>query len=908
MTAIPPQRSLRKRLLQQHIMVIAGLLFFVVIIVAIMLERTLTGDLNKYMLLHGENCIDKLEQRLLSLFENVNNFSRSPVFSGFIVNNKTRSESLPKLLDSFVTKDVLSVTMLRLDKSVMYSTLKNSPDYSNVIHLKMAMVVGEPRFYLSDDNNLVYIVPMYLYKNIQAAMIIEYNLTGIFDKVRLKDSFAYRLYADNVKVSEKGFEGRNSYVLSRKYATGDYFILDKLKISVEIGALRSQYREVIFDAITRLLFVGIGFIIFAVFIAIRMGNSICRPILTLCARVEKSSEGAVKCSPLGTNDELELLAGIFDNRTEQMQQEIVQRKNAETSLKSAYDNLELRVQKRTAELATAKEAAEVSARVKAAFLANMSHEIRTPMNSILGFLEMVTDGHNLSEIDRKRYLNIATNSAHTLLGLINDILDVSKMESGKMTLELKPFNLRDLLQGVYHMFDIKLREKGLVFAYDIDPAIGDANFTGDPLRLRQILINLSGNAVNFTERGGIRIEVHPHTEEDLIRFDIIDTGIGIPARRLESIFDAFTQADSSTTRRFGGTGLGTTISRQLVEMMGGQIWVESEVGKGSAFHFTVNMKRTDETVQRLFQGTDVSEAGMQLTRPHRAFRILVAEDVEANILLLKTRLEHQGHTVVVAGNGIEAIALFKSEHFDLILMDIQMPQMDGVEATRHIRALETRSYVQSYAVSSAASDTSSTGHIPIIALTASVMNDEVEGYIQNGFNAVIGKPVNFNRLFDTIEGITQERVGRMFVEQMSVEPSDGDEAHLPTKLPSLEGIDMGKGINIWMEPTVYIDALIEFSRKYGNAARRISSLVEDNDMEPARRIVHSLKGLSGNLAMPQVYALSGDVEHALKERDIDRTRTLLQQLTTALSTVVDSICKLDVSQQVAPAPVTKKSP
>ncbi|KJU85792.1 two-component member protein [Candidatus Magnetobacterium bavaricum] len=510
----------------------------------------------------------------------------------------------------------------------------------------------------------------------------------------------------------------------------------------------------------------------------------------------------------------------------------------------------------------------------------MSHEIRTPMNSILGFLEIVSDTHNLSETDRKRYIDIATDSAHTLLGLINDILDVSKMESGKMTLELRPFNLRDLLRSVSHMFDVKLREKGLVLAYNIDSTL-DTNFTGDPLRLRQILINLTGNAVKFTERGSIHIEVHTHTEQDLVCFDIIDTGIGIPVQRLESIFDAFTQADSSTTRRFGGTGLGTTISRQLVEMMGGRIWAESEVDKGSVFHFTVNMKKTDEPVQHMFVGVDATVGSVKQTRPHRALRILIADDLEENVTLLKTRLIREGHTVVVAKNGIEAITLFNSEPVDLIIMDIQMPHMDGVEATIHIRALE--------AALPASSPSAVNVQIPIIALTASVMNDEVEGYIHNGFNAVIAKPVNFARLFKTIQEITPQGVGKI-----SIERPDAEKAPRPDKLPSLEPIDMQKGIELWMDREIYIESLMEFSGKYGNVAMTISSLIEDNDIEAAIRLAHSLKGLSGNLAMPQVYDISDEIEHALKERNIDQGRTLLKQLTTALSTVVDSIGKLDV--------------
>ncbi|KJU82703.1 multi-sensor hybrid histidine kinase [Candidatus Magnetobacterium bavaricum] len=782
--------------------------------------------------------------------------------------------------------------MVRFDESIAYSTLANPPDYSRIRYLRIALAVGEPRFYVADNNNLVYIVPIVFYDTPQGALVIEYDLVRIFNNILPKETFFYRLYANNVKITDNNFKASSSYILVRNYATRSYFILDKLKISVELGALRSKYREVIWDAIIKLCLIGMFFIIVAIFIAIRMGHSVCDPILTLCARVKKASKDEfVKCSPLGTDDELEHLAGLFDNRAEQLisarvklqdnnerlQEEIVQRNKAEASLKSAYDDLELRVRQRTAELATAKEAAEASARAKSAFLANMSHEIRTPMNSILGFLELVLDGYSLAETDRQ-YLGIARKSARALLGLINDILDVSKMDSGKMTLELKPFNLGDLLQSVCQMFDVKVREKGLELTYNIAPTL-DGNFIGDPLRLRQIIINLAGNAIKFTEKGSVSIEVHPHTEDDFIHFAITDTGIGIPVESQEGIFNAFTQADGSMTRRFGGTGLGTTISKQLVEMMAGHIWVESEPGKGSTFHFTVNMKRTDKDSQYPVAGIDGSGGSLLLTKPHRVFRILVAEDIEENIVLLKTRLEHQGHTVVVAGNGIEAIERFKNDAVDIILMDIQMPRMDGLQATQHIRALEAES----------------SGHIPIIALTASVMNDEMATYVHRGIDAVIGKPVQFDQLFATIEDITPDGLG-----QVSVAPSIGQEAHRSTKLPVFEGIDMEKGIDTWMDPMVYAEALAEFSLKYGDAAQGISSLVEDNDIEKARAIVHAVKGLSGNLALPQVYGILRETECALKERDIAQTRVLLEQLRVALSMAVCSIGKLRQGQgQVA---------
>ncbi|MBF0316892.1 MAG: response regulator [Nitrospirae bacterium] len=282
-----------------------------------------------------------------------------------------------------------------------------------------------------------------------------------------------------------------------------------------------------------------------------------------------------------------------------------------------------------------------------------------------------------------------------------------------------------------------------------------------------------------------------------------------------------------------------------------------------------------------------------MQRSHRVFRILIAEDLEENIVLLKTRLAHRGHTVVVAQNGIEAVEWFKNDHFDLILMDIQMPLMDGLQATRRIRDLETQ--YNTAMVSTESSAAPSPVHIPIIALTAGVMNGEIERYLQEGIDAVIGKPVDFDRLFDTIEEITPEGVGRM-----SVEPSDmWKKPSLTTELPALEGIDVDTAIARWLEPRAYMGALIGFSSKYANAAAEISSLLDDNDIDTARRMAHSIKSLSGNLAMPRVYGVCCDLEHNLNEGDIDQGRELLKPLATAIETVVASIGRLDMQGQVA---------
>ncbi len=431
-------------------------------------------------------------------------------------------------------------------------------------------------------------------------------------------------------------------------------------------------------------------------------------------------------------------AALMDRHRRELREQMLALQESQTRLKGEIAEREqaLRERERTErELIAAREAALAASQAKSEFLSSMSHEIRTPLNALLGTADLLAETR--LDSDQHRFIDTLVSNGNALLDLINSILDLARIESGRLSLENIPFDLRDLLNKCAETFALRAQEKNLALNVNIAPGVR-TDLIGDSLRLRQILFNLIGNAIKFTERGEVRVlvELDPSLPgSGCLRFSVADTGIGIAPDKLPTLFSAFTQADSSTTRKYGGSGLGLAIVQRLVGLMGGKVWVESEPGHGSVFNFTALLAvQPGAQVPTPREPKRQNSPGRQaiLDRP---LHILLADDSPDNRLLVRNYLRVTPYQVDEAENGKIAIEKFIANHYDLVLMDIQMPEMDGYDATRAMRLWERER---------------GQPRTPILALTASALEENMRRTSEAGCDLHVTKPVKRDTLLEAI--------------------------------------------------------------------------------------------------------------------------------------------------------------
>lgn len=482
-----------------------------------------------------------------------------------------------------------------------------------------------------------------------------------------------------------------------------------------------------------------------------------------------------------------------------------------------------------------KNKAQQAAEARAAFMANMSHEIRTPMNAIIGFSDILLVEDLPSE--QQKYVTTIHDSAKSLLYILNDILDSAKMDKGELAIELRDFSVIEIVDSVISTLGLQAHKKGINLVLNVDPNI-PVWVEGAPERLRQILMNIIGNAVKFTHQGNVRINVAPATP-DSIKFEIEDDGIGMSEEQLNKVFQPFVQADASMSRKYGGTGLGTTIAKQLIELMNGEISVTSELNKGTCFTIVLPLPETE-----LDKNTNAQKANEKLTRN---LSILVADDVKQNLDLLTLILQRASHQVTCVNNGEEAFNEVFEHDYDIVLMDVQMPVLDGLSASRKIRDTERQQELQ---------------RTPIIALTASVLENDKLAARQSGMDGFTHKPIIPDKLFAEIERVLVK--GKAIEEQSTTSTNDVN----PSTPANSSSINYQRGMSLWGDKDTLVSEIKRFLE-----TMNLDSIIEamHANEAPSQKMkdeLHRLKGVAGNLGLDTLFEQINDLESSIAKNSV----------------------------------------